>query len=117
MSGNDQFETDTNPSSLYYVQGNDAVSLAGTNTSGASSSNTRPTTGTHWDAYPGIQHRTSGAGGGSSAGFAKQGAVKQDPRVKAMQAYEREQRVAGNQDQVVRDESDDSEDNDDTDPY
>lgn len=108
----DRYETDTNPSSQYY-DGNDAVSLADTQYSAISSSNTRPTTGTAWDEYPGTKHRISKASGNS---FVRQGAVPKDPYVKARIQHERQQRRQNEQDEVVREDSDESDD-DGEDPY
>lgn len=105
-SANDRLETETNPSSEDWALGNDAVSLV---SSGSSSNKSRPTTGTGWDAYDGVK-RTTTASSDSKPGFAKQNAVPKDPFHKAAAQLEREVRRAQEQEEVVRDGSDDDSD-------
>lgn len=114
-SASDRLETETNPSSEDWALGNDAVSLVGSGNSAYSSNNTRPTTGTGWDGFDGLK-RTTTASSGSKVGFVKQNAVPKDPFDKAVAQYQRDLRRAQEQEEVVRDGSDDDSDDDIT-PY
>lgn len=114
-SANSRLETETNPSSENWALGNDAVSLNGSGNSAYSSNDTRPTTGTGWDGFEGLK-RTTTASSGSKAGFVRQNAVPKDPVEKARAQLQRDFRRTQEQDEVVRDGSDNDSDEDE-DPY
>ena len=121
QSQSDQYETDTNPGSPSWAHGNDAVSLADTETSRPSSTSTRIVTGTGWDGFAGDGRSTTGrsitSGRSNNPGFVKQNAVRKDVHQKVAEQLAREQeRQQQEREQVERDESgDESEASDD--PY
>lgn len=108
---NSRYETDTNPGTSDYYAGNDALSL-GSGRSGNISTSSRPTTGTPWDGFRGVDRPTGTSRTGSNAGFAKQNAVPKSIVAKAAAQLDREQRRAQDQEEVVRDQSDEEEDGD-----
>lgn len=114
-SANSRIETDTNPASEDWFVGNDLVSVVGSGSSAVSSSSTRPTTGTGWDGFTGINRTTATPRSGSNVGFAKQNAVPKNPVEKAQAQYQREKKRDQEQEEVVRDESDESDNGED--PY
>jgi len=121
QSQSDQYETDTNPGSPSWAHGNDAVSLAGTETSRPSSTSNRIVTGTGWDGFAGDGRSTTArsvtSGRSNNPGFVKQNAVRKDVHQKVAEQLAREhERHQQEKEQVVRDESDDDSEASD-DPY
>lgn len=114
----ERYETETNPASENWIEGNDAISYDGSAYTDGLTETSRPTTGTNWDNFRGDNGRrqTSKPGSKSDRGWVKQNAVPVSLHEKAAAERERQQRLQEHDDEVVRD-SDDEEDNEEDDPY
>lgn len=104
-----------------WYQGNDTISLPDTQSvTSASTTATRRTTGTGWDQYAGNDRPVRSAAQstrGDNSGFVKQGAVRLTHHEKAALQVQRENRQREQEaEQLSRDDSDGSEDDDDA-PY
>lgn len=115
------YETESNSSS--WINGNDAISIDGSLYSATSSVNMRRETGTPWDNFAGdsrrLQARSNTSRPSNNPRFAKQNAIGKTTDQRAAEAMQREEdRKQYQEDQVYRDDSEDSENEDDgTDPY
>lgn len=114
-----RYETETNPGSNPWVNGNEAVSLVGSEYSAVPSQGYGRATGTGWEGFPGGgRHRTTPSGvSKNSGGFVKQGAVGKDIYQKATEQIERDKALKEqHEEKLQREDSDDDSEADD-DPY
>lgn len=115
----ERYETETNPASDNWVDGNDAISYDGSAYTDGLSQASRPTTKTGWDNFRDGESFRHNAKTGSlrDRGWVKQGAVPKNPRDKAITQLHREEDRAKEAEDNPTMATDDEEDEEDEDPY